>query len=170
MTTPSPTHAIELRRTWELVPSMVDEVAELFYARLFELDPSLRILFRTEPAVLRQKLMDMLSLFVRHADQPGDLLPLLIALGERHVTYGVRHEHYATVCDALLWTLDDGMGLLDTPEARNAWVWALDFVTSAMSPTSPEETALRPGATAAASHAGARAGNSGERTPPAPQM
>jgi hemoglobin-like flavoprotein len=122
----------ELRRSWELVMPVADEAAALFYARLFELDPALRALFHSQPAVQRQKLMDALSLVVTQADRPNELLPVLIALGERHVAYGVRPGHYATVGEALLWTLDQGLGLLRTPEARDAWVAMWEFVAAAM--------------------------------------
>jgi hemoglobin-like flavoprotein len=126
--------ALELRRTWELVTPFADEVAELFYARLFELDPSLRPLFRGDPATQRQKLMDMLGLLVDHADRPDELHSMLAALGARHVSYGVRVDHYDTVGEALLWTLEDGLGLLHTVERRNAWAATWQVFRAAMLP------------------------------------
>lgn len=128
----TPAHVAELRRTWQLVAPMADEAAELFYGRLFELDPSLRALFHTDPAVRRRKLMDALTFIVTRVDQPDDLLPMLSALGERHVGYGVRAEHYATAGEALLWTLDQGLGALRTTEARDAWAATYAFVATAM--------------------------------------
>jgi hemoglobin-like flavoprotein len=128
----STTHVAELRRTWALVEQIADEAAQLFYARLFELDPSLRLLFHTDPVVQRQKLMEALTLIVTCADQPNDVLPMLSALGERHAGYGVREEHYASAGEALLWTLDQGLGLLHTREAREAWGATYQFVATAM--------------------------------------
>ena len=127
-----PAHVAELRRSWQLVAPLADEAAQLFYARLFELDPSLRVLFHTEPATQRRKLMDALTFVVTLADQPDDLLPRLAALGARHVGYGVRPEHYTIVGEALLWTLDQGLGALRTAEARRAWVATYEFVATAM--------------------------------------
>ena len=127
-----PAHVAELRRSWQLVAPLADEAAQLFYARLFELDPSLRVLFHTEPAIQRRKLMDALTFVVTLADRPDDLLPRLAALGARHVGYGVRPEHYTTVGEALLWTLDQGLGALRTAEARDAWVATYEFVATAM--------------------------------------
>ena len=126
----SPRQLSELRRSWELVAPMAEEAAQLFYARLFELDPSLRRLFHTDPVVQRRKLIDALGFIVEHADRPDELQPKLAALGERHVSYGVRPEHYATVGEALMWMLDQGLGALRTPEARDAWVAAYDLVTT----------------------------------------
>jgi len=127
-----PAHVAELRRSWQLVAALADEAAQLFYARLFELDPSLRVLFHTEPAIQRRKLIDALTFVVTLADQPDDLLPRLAALGARHVGYGVRPEHYTIVGEALLWTLDQGLGALRTAEARDAWVATYEFVATAM--------------------------------------
>ena len=45
----------------------------------------------------------------------------LRALGRRHVGYGVRDSHYATVGEALLWTLEQGLGDAFTPDVRAAW-------------------------------------------------
>jgi hemoglobin-like flavoprotein len=126
------THLEALQRSWERIAPIADEAAQLFYSRLFELDPSLRSLFHTEQAVQRQKLMEALAFIVSCADQPDDLLPMLASLGKRHVNYGVRAEHYATAGEALLWTLDQGLGLLDTREARDAWVAAYSVVATAM--------------------------------------
>ena len=128
----SPRHVAELRRSWELVAPMAEEGAQLFYARLFELDPSLRALFHTDANVQRRKLIEALGFIVEHADRPDELQPKLAALGARHVSYGVRPEHYTTVGAALLWMLDEGLGALRTAEARDAWVGAYDFVSASM--------------------------------------
>ena len=127
-----------LRRTWERVVPLADETAQLFYARLFELDASLRPLFHADASVQRQKFMEALAQIVACAVRPNDILPMLAALGERHVKYGVRSEHYATAGKALLWTLDQGLGLLHTREARAAWLAAYKLVATAMSPSSKE--------------------------------
>ena len=121
-----------LRRSWELVTPIADEVAQLFYARLFELDPALRDLFHSEPEIRRQKLMDALTAVVKFADEPAYLASMLKTLGDRHDSYGVRDEHYVTCGNALLWTLDQGLGLLETAETRDAWVALWTFVAAAM--------------------------------------
>jgi hemoglobin-like flavoprotein len=42
-------------------------------------------------------------------------------LGRRHGQYGVPDESYATVGQALLWTLDKGLGAEFTDEVKAAW-------------------------------------------------
>ncbi len=46
--------------------------------------------------------------------------PHLEEVGRRHVGYGVRDAHYATVGNALLWTLEHGPHEAFTPEVRDA--------------------------------------------------
>ena len=127
----------ELRRSWELVVPIADEAAQLFYARLFELAPALRQLFRHEPAVQRDKFLQALQQIIACAGRPNDVLAMLAALGDRHVTYGVRPEHYTVAGEALLWTLDEGLGILRTREARNSWITAFEFVATAMNRGTP---------------------------------
>ena len=128
----SPRQLAELRCSWQLVAPMAEEAAQLFYARLFELDPSLRTLFHGDWVVQRRKLIEALGFIVEHVDRPDELQPKLAALGERHVSYGVRPEHYATVGEALMWMLDEGLGALCTAEARAAWMAAYDLVSTSM--------------------------------------
>ena len=58
--------------------------------------------------------------------------PFLVRLGARHVRYGVQPEHFDVVGSALLWTLEQGLGELFTPEVREAWVAAWDVIAGAM--------------------------------------
>src|SRR5690242_5017983 len=87
-----------------------DQDAELFYCRLFELDPSLRLMFRPDLTEQKQKLMVALALVVTNLEKMDSLLPSIRVLGQRHKGYGVRNRHYDVVGQALLWTLEIGMG------------------------------------------------------------
>ena len=61
---------------------------------------------------------------VKSLDCIETILGDLRALARRHERYGVREEHYASVGAALLWTLEQGLGLDFTPDVREAWVTA----------------------------------------------
>lgn len=108
------------------------EAAALFYSRLFELDPTVRPYFKGNMEEQGRKLMDMLMLAVKGLDRPEALLPVLAALGSRHVSYGVKEHHYETVGEALLWTLEQGLGPGFTPEVREAWIALYGFVADTM--------------------------------------
>jgi len=126
-------HQIKLiRESFALVAPAADAVAAAFYARLFELDPSLRSLFPASLAEQGRKLMQILGAAVGMLDRPQALVPALESLGRRHAGYGVRDEHYETVGAALLWTLEQGLGARFTAEVRDAWVTLYQTVASTM--------------------------------------
>jgi nitric oxide dioxygenase len=109
-----------------------DQAAELFYCRLFELDPSLRLMFRSDLTEQKQKLMVALALVVTNLEKMDSLLPAVRELGRRHKTYGVRNRHYEVVGAALLWTLEIGLGTGWSSELAEAWKQAYGRVAQAM--------------------------------------
>ena len=121
-----------VQRSFEQVRPIGDAAARLFYARLFDLDPSLQLLFKGDMDEQGKKLMDMLGLVIRGLDRLNDLLPAVEALGRRHAAYGVQDRHYKTVGAALLWTLDKGLGPEFTPDVREAWRTVYELLAGAM--------------------------------------
>jgi hemoglobin-like flavoprotein len=114
------------------VEPISDTAAELFYARLFELDPSLKSMFSGDMEQQGKKLMTMLATAVRSLDNLDALVPVVKRLGERHVAYGVQTGHYVTVGNALLDTLDKGLGDDFTPEVKEAWTVVYGVLSSTM--------------------------------------
>lgn len=119
--------------SWMKVEPIADTAATLFYDRLFELDPALRPLFpSTDLREQKKKLMQTLTVAVRGLYRLEDLTPALEALGRRHVGYGVEDSHYDTVGQALIWTLEQGLGDAFTPEVRDAWVETYTLIAGVM--------------------------------------
>jgi hemoglobin-like flavoprotein len=114
-----------------LVP-MADAVAEMFYGRLFVLDPALRGLFRGEMRAQGRKLFSVLQVAVQNVDRLEAIAPVLQGLGRRHVGYGVRDVDYETVRSALLWTLQHALGDELTPATAAAWADVYDMVAGVM--------------------------------------
>ena len=121
-----------VRSSWQKVLPIKDAAAELFYGRLFELDPSLRSMFKGDMAEQGRKLMTMLNMVVASLDNLAPLLERVEDLGRRHVDYGVTEAHYDTVGAALLWTLDKGLAEQFTPAVKDAWTTAYDTLASVM--------------------------------------
>jgi len=116
-----------------MVAPIAEQAAELFYNRLFELDPNLRALFKeTDLKEQGRKLMGMLAMVVNGLDRFDTLRPSVEGLGRRHVEYYVRPEDYNTVGSALLWTLEQGLGPAFTPEVKEAWTSAYEALSSVM--------------------------------------
>ena len=126
-------HEITLvKESFRKVTPIASEAAALFYARLFELEPSLRGLFRGDMREQERKLITALTLAVNSLDRPDALVATLRALGERHTAYGVRDEHYEIVGRALLWTLEKGLGGDFTPDVRTAWTKLYSTIATVM--------------------------------------
>lgn len=118
--------------SWAKVVPIADDAAKLFYARLFELDPRLEQLFPADLTEQRKKLMGTLGVAVKGLDDVDSLVPVLQQLGKRHRGYGVVDADYATVADALLWTLGKGLGDAFTDDVKGAWVEVYTVVATTM--------------------------------------
>ena len=128
----SPAQVVLLRRSFNRIAPQSGIAAMIFYRNLFTLDPSLRSLFHTTIELQGRKFMDSLEYTVASLENPRALIPVLEAMGRRHVTYGTKSGHYATVVKALLQTLDECLENEFTPEVETAWRLALEFVTETM--------------------------------------
>jgi nitric oxide dioxygenase len=124
----------------KVVP-VADHAAKLFYQRLFDLDPSLRALFKPDMTEQRRKLMDSLRLIVVNLGELDRILPGIRALGGRHGRYGVTNEHYGTVGTALIDTLAKALGREFSDDARAAWLEAYTLLATTMQSAADEEEA-----------------------------
>jgi len=133
-----------VQESFRQVAPIAETAAQLFYARLFELDPDLELLFKGNLSEQGRKLMQMLALAVNGLDRMEQLLPVVRSLGTRHVSYGVRDKDYDTVGQALLWTLRKGLGEAFTPEVELAWTEVYATLASAMQSGSATPVAAVP--------------------------
>lgn len=128
----TPREIVLVQESFRKVLPITEQAAAIFYARLFEIEPSVRRLFSGDMQAQGTKLMQMLALVVGSLERFDTLVPTLRQLGARHVAYGVRDEHYSSVGVALLWTLEKGLGTAFTPEVKNAWTAAYAALANTM--------------------------------------
>ena len=121
-----------VQNSFKSIATIADDAAILFYQKLFELDPSLKSMFRGDMAEQRKKLMQMLTAAVKGLDRLEQLVPVVQDLGRRHGAYGVKESHYETVGAALLWTLEAGLGRNFTPEVKEAWIAVYGLLSTTM--------------------------------------
>lgn len=121
-----------VQTSWDKVVPISDQAAALFYGRLFEIDPELKPLFKSDIHEQGKKLMQMITMAVRGLSDPGKLIPAVEDLGRRHVGYNVRMKDYETVGAALLWTLEKGLGDGWTPAVKEAWVAVYTLLAETM--------------------------------------
>src|SRR5262245_53635754 len=129
----TPEQARLITTSWNSVASIADRAIEQFYNRLFEIDPSARALFRaTNMPEQRKKVIEALSLALQGLNDLAALTPTLEELGRRHQRYGVAAAHYDSVGQALLWTLEQGLGEAWTPAGAAAWTELFGQLSSVM--------------------------------------
>jgi hemoglobin-like flavoprotein len=121
-----------VRATFARVVPIQSAAADLFYDRLFGVSPKLRELFPADLRGQKQKLMQMIATAVGGLNNLNQLVPAVKALGARHSSYGVTTEHYRLVGEALLWTLERGLGQDFTPEVRSAWAKVYHVLAATM--------------------------------------
>jgi len=114
------------------VAPISEQAAELFYGRLFEIAPQVRAMFPDDMTEQRKKLMATLAIVVNGLANLEAILPAASALAKRHVDYGAQAAHYPVVGEALLWTLEKGLGSAWTPPVAAAWTAAYTTLSGFM--------------------------------------
>ncbi len=127
-----------VQSTWGKVVPISTQAAELFYGKLFELDPSLKSLFKNDMTEQGKKLMDMINVAVNGLTDLPSIVPAVQELGRSHVGYGVKDAHYDTVAEALIWTLGQGLGDAFTAEVKGAWATAYGILADTMKSAAAE--------------------------------
>ena len=124
--------AMLIRSSLVQIHPIADQIAKSFYERLFEGRPHLQKLFTGDMDRQGRMLMTSLELAVSSLDEPESILPSVQALGERHVSYGVKPEYYPLAEEAYLWALERHLGKEFTPAIKAAWTTAFDTLIHVM--------------------------------------
>jgi len=135
---------IELvQKSFTLVDPIADETAGLFYKKLFEIDPSIKPLFKGDMADQGSKMMSVLKTAIAGLDKFDQLVPALKIMGQRHQSYGTEFKHYESFAKALLWTLREGLKGAFTPEMEQAWAKTYSALAEVMMTGANEPPATR---------------------------
>jgi hemoglobin-like flavoprotein len=121
-----------ISESFPLIREIAVPVTLLFYGRLFDLDPSLRRLFKIGMKEQSKKLFAMLDAIVEGIDDWERIVPVLRELGQRHVAYGVKEQHYDTLCSALVWAFGQALQLGFDDEVRAAGTTVIRAVNEQM--------------------------------------
>ena len=122
-----------VQQSFAKVVPIQDKAAALFYARLFEIDPTAAPLFAgIDMQMQRIKLMAALAMVVGGLAKPETIVPKAQDLARRHVGYGVTQAQYGSVGAALLWTLQQGLAAEYTPQVAQAWQTAYALLSGVM--------------------------------------
>jgi hemoglobin-like flavoprotein len=117
----NPEQIVIVQETYLTFAANAQRTGKLFYDRLFEIDPTLRPLFKGDIDAQSIKLMQMVGTAVNALRKPSLLTNAVGELGKRHVNYGVKAEHYATVCEALIFAIKSQLKDGFTTDVESAW-------------------------------------------------
>jgi hemoglobin-like flavoprotein len=114
------------------ISSNANEIATLFYERLFTIQPRLRNLFLDDLAKQKKKLIGMIAFLVVNLSRISQVSTEIHELGRRHHGYEITADDYADVGEALIWTFDNILGPQFTPDLRAAWIAVYGMVSTVM--------------------------------------
>ena len=121
-----------VQTTFRSVQTMGATAAELFYRRLFSIEPTVTPMFTRDLEHQGREFLQVMAVAVGGLGNTSVLVPIIQQLGVRHVNYGVRAEHYDRVREALLWMLEMILQDAFTPQVRSAWATAYAMLAGIM--------------------------------------
>jgi hemoglobin-like flavoprotein len=121
-----------VRLSFLRVEPALDLVAQLFFLKLFRLDPSLRKKFSGPIEVQARKFAAGAKLAMISLGHEDGLAPTLKLLGARHRQLGIQSRHYRTMSRALVWTLERSLETKFDRDTKDAWNALLSSFTRIM--------------------------------------
>lgn len=109
-----------------------DILAAKFYEKLFTRHPALRSMFPADMKGQQAKLTSTLSWAVMNLSKPAEVKKGVAELGQRHVQYGTKPEHYPIVCKLLLETMGEVAGDQWSSSLAHDWEVALFLLSELM--------------------------------------
>lgn len=133
-----------LARSFAKLENRLPELANAIFARLFQIDPDARRLFKGNMEEQAMKITRAFGDFVRRKSRSHHFLPVtgkggeaiipgVGALGARHeLKYGVRPEHFANMREALLYAVRNLLGSDYNDEIGKVWAETFDMLAHSM--------------------------------------
>ena len=115
------------------VAPIADTAASIFYDRLFTIAPEVKPMFAdADMAEQGKKLMTTIGIAVKGLTNLEKIVPTVQNLGVKHIDYGVKKEHFAIVGEALIFTLEKGLGDDWNEELKEAWATTYQILADTM--------------------------------------
>ncbi|MCD4485414.1 NO-inducible flavohemoprotein [Chromobacterium vaccinii] len=106
-----------------------------FYRRMFEHNPELKNVFNQghQHSGQQQQALAMAVLaYAQHIDDPSPLLPVLTRVAHKHVSLGIRAEHYPIVGKHLLASIREVLGEAAGDDLIQAWAEAYGLLADTL--------------------------------------
>ncbi|MGB7193940.1 MAG: NO-inducible flavohemoprotein [Collimonas pratensis] len=110
-------------------------ISRCFYQRLFAAHPELKNIFNMpnqESGKQQQALASAIFAYAANIDDPAALAPVISRIVQKHVSLGIRAEHYPIVGKHLLAAIAEILGAAATPALMAAWAEAYGLLADAL--------------------------------------
>jgi hemoglobin-like flavoprotein len=97
-------------------------LAAQFYSRFFETAPDARRLFPDDMGRLHLKLMNTIAAIVGALDNRALFHSIIGHTALQHARFGMTASQLTAFGDALIWSLEQQLGVAFTPVLREAWM------------------------------------------------
>ncbi|GLU56089.1 globin domain-containing protein [Dyadobacter frigoris] len=121
-----------IKNSWFHIINNTENAGEYFYQVLFQLDPSLKPMFKTNTEEQSKKLVMMLSYVISKLNVLDQIMPQIEGLAQRHTKYGVSPDHYQIVGQALIQMLEYKLEKHWNEEIKAAWLEVYTILSGAM--------------------------------------
>ena len=121
-----------VRHSFDAMWPVRRKLADIFYARFFELAPDAKRLFPSDMERQHLKLMDSIAAIVGALDKRDLFQSIISHTGRQHAQFGARATHFVAFGDALIWGLETQFGAAFTPQLKEAWIALYRDVASEM--------------------------------------
>ncbi|ELT89756.1 hypothetical protein CAPTEDRAFT_98019 [Capitella teleta] len=133
-----------ITKTWRHMGNDLTGRGSKVFLKIFNLHPEVKQLFPSlkndnEDQLLKNpcfrghasRFMQSVGAVVENLDTPGDLSPLLIDLGRKHVLFGgFTPEYFAAFTEGMMCIWSEELGKGFTDEVSVAWKTVFDFIMS----------------------------------------
>lgn len=112
-----------------------EAITRRFYTRMFERHPELKNLFNMgnqQSGTQQQSLASALYAYAANIDNQAALAPVVSRIVQKHVSLGVRAEHYPIVGENLLAAIREELGEAATQPLIDAWAEAYGLLADAL--------------------------------------
>ena len=137
----TPSQFKALKQSYISMQPFVQEFGEVFYTRLFVIDPALRKMFRGDLKAQHAKFMKVVAEIVKlrihsfpvtETENAEAAIPGAYWGGMLHGGFGCTHADFVTMGNALIWALANTPSFSLTEEELGAWRFAYDTLARAM--------------------------------------
>lgn len=110
-----------IQDSYNKINDISEKIGEKFYNKLFEQNPEIIKLFKSDMKEQSHLLMNMVKTVVEGLNNPQIIIPAIQELGRRHNEYGVMPEMYGVFGNCLIDCIEQESGNDFRPETKRAW-------------------------------------------------